>query len=77
MIMYEPRAFARLRGTLLRNAPLARHTTWRVGGPADLLYAPADRDSLEPLIPFLAKPFTGDALARSVREALEAAPPAP
>jgi UDP-N-acetylenolpyruvoylglucosamine reductase len=46
MIMYEPRAFARLRGTLLRNAPLARHTTWRVGGPADLLYAPADRDDL-------------------------------
>ena len=46
MIMHEPRAFTRLRGTLLRNAPLARHTTWRVGGPADLLYAPADRDDL-------------------------------
>lgn len=46
MIMHEPRAFTPLRGTLLRNAPLARHTTWRVGGPADLLYAPADRDDL-------------------------------
>ena len=46
MIMDEPAAFAALRGTLLRDAPLARHTTWRVGGNADLLYAPADRDDL-------------------------------
>lgn len=35
-----------LRGTLLRDASLARHTTWRAGGHADLLYAPADRDDL-------------------------------
>jgi UDP-N-acetylmuramate dehydrogenase len=46
MIMHEPRAFAALRGTLVRDAPLARYTTWRVGGNADLLYAPADRDDL-------------------------------
>jgi UDP-N-acetylmuramate dehydrogenase len=46
MIMHEPRAFAALRGNLLRDAPLARHTTWQVGGNADLLYAPADRDDL-------------------------------
>jgi UDP-N-acetylmuramate dehydrogenase len=46
MIMHEPRAFAALRGRLMRNAPLARHTTWHVGGNADLLYAPADRDDL-------------------------------
>ena len=46
MIMHEPRAFAALRGTLARDAPLARHTTWQVGGNADLLYAPADRDDL-------------------------------
>lgn len=39
-------AFAGLRGTLARDASLARHTTWRVGGNADLLYAPADRDDL-------------------------------
>jgi len=46
MMMHEPLAFRALRGTLARNAPLARHTSWRGGGPADLLYAPADRDHL-------------------------------
>lgn len=46
MMMHEPLAFTGLRGTLARNAPLARYTSWRVGGPADLLYAPADRDDL-------------------------------
>lgn len=30
------------RGTLLTNEPMARHTTWRVGGPADRYYKPAD-----------------------------------
>ena len=30
------------RGSLKRNEPLARHTSWRVGGPADLFYVPAD-----------------------------------
>jgi len=39
-------AFAGLRGTLAHAAPLARYTSWRVGGPADLLYTPADRDDL-------------------------------
>ena len=46
MIMNEPLAFAGLRGTLARGASLARHTSWRAGGPADVLYAPADRDDL-------------------------------
>lgn len=31
-----------LRGVLLRQEPLARHTSWRVGGPADSFYIPAD-----------------------------------
>ena len=31
-----------LRGTLLQNEVLARHTSWRVGGPAQSFYAPAD-----------------------------------
>lgn len=31
-----------LRGTLLHDEPMARHTTWRVGGPADSYYQPAD-----------------------------------
>lgn len=30
-----------LAGELLRNEPMARHTSWRVGGPADLFYRPA------------------------------------
>ncbi len=39
-----------LRGTLLQNVPLADFTSWRVGGPAQRLYQPAD---LEDLIQFL------------------------
>lgn len=35
-----------LRGELTHNAPLARMTSWRVGGPARQLYRPADRDDL-------------------------------
>jgi len=35
-----------LRGELRYNEPLARHTTWRVGGPAARLYRPADQDDL-------------------------------
>lgn len=46
MMMHEPLAFHALRGTLARNASLARHTSWRAGGQADLLYRPADRDDL-------------------------------
>ncbi|MEO8755417.1 MAG: FAD-binding protein, partial [Casimicrobiaceae bacterium] len=30
----------------MRNAPLARYTSWRAGGRADLLFLPADRDDL-------------------------------
>jgi len=33
-------------GELLYNEPLARYTTWRVGGPADRLYKPAGLDDL-------------------------------
>lgn len=32
----------KLRGKLLMNEPLSKHTTWQVGGPADLFYVPAD-----------------------------------
>lgn len=35
-----------LRGTLRCNESMARHTTWRVGGPADRYYQPADIDDL-------------------------------
>lgn len=34
-------------GTLRRNEPMARHTTWRVGGPADLWYEPATLAGLQ------------------------------
>ena len=36
----------RLRGELLHNESLARHTSWRVGGPARHFYTPADLDDL-------------------------------
>ncbi len=46
MLMLEPLAFDGLRGELTSRASLARFTSWRAGGPADLLYRPADRDDL-------------------------------
>jgi UDP-N-acetylmuramate dehydrogenase len=35
-----------LRGLLKHNEPMARHTSWRVGGPADRYFQPADLDGL-------------------------------
>ena len=46
MMMTEPLRFRGLRGRLGRGEPLARHTSWRCGGKADLAYVPADRDDL-------------------------------
>ncbi len=34
------------RGRLLVNEPMSRHTSWRIGGPADRLYLPADIEDL-------------------------------
>ncbi|HUR40679.1 MAG TPA: UDP-N-acetylmuramate dehydrogenase [Verrucomicrobiae bacterium] len=34
------------RGKLVNDEPLAPHTSWRVGGPADRWFEPADRDDL-------------------------------
>lgn len=34
------------RGALLLNEPMARHTSWRAGGPADRFYTPAGLDDL-------------------------------
>jgi UDP-N-acetylenolpyruvoylglucosamine reductase len=61
MMMHEPLQFVGMRGTLTRDAPLAKYTSWRTGGRADRLYVPADRDDLalfvrqlpaaEPLVP--------------------------
>lgn len=33
-----------IRGEILRNEPLHRHTSWRVGGPADIFAVPEDRE---------------------------------
>ena len=35
-----------VRGRIQRDAPLAPYTWLRVGGPADVLYLPADEDDL-------------------------------
>ena len=35
-----------MNGTLLMNEPLSRHTSWRVGGPADRYYEPQSREDL-------------------------------
>ncbi len=39
-------AFPDVRGELRHGEPLARHTSWRVGGPAELWFRPADLDDL-------------------------------
>jgi UDP-N-acetylenolpyruvoylglucosamine reductase len=46
MNMVEPKHFTGLRGKLALDAPLAKHTSWRAGGGADIVYTPADRDDL-------------------------------
>lgn len=38
----DPRFTDRVR----RNEPLSRHTSWHVGGPADVFFMPRDRDDL-------------------------------
>jgi UDP-N-acetylmuramate dehydrogenase len=35
-----------MRGQLREHEPLARHTSWRVGGPARRFFVPADREDL-------------------------------
>jgi UDP-N-acetylmuramate dehydrogenase len=34
------------KGRLLKDEPLAKYTSWRIGGPADRLYIPQDRQDL-------------------------------
>ena len=35
-----------VQGELRTNEPMSKHTSWRVGGPADVHFTPADRDDL-------------------------------
>ena len=37
---------AALRGEVRTSEPMSRHTTWRIGGPADLFVRPLDREDL-------------------------------
>ena len=46
MNMSETLQFQGLRGQLRKDEPMARHVSWRAGGPADRLYVPADLDDL-------------------------------
>lgn len=50
--MYPFGDFSAIRGRITENAPLAPFTWFRVGGPAELLFQPADADDLAA---FLAK----------------------
>jgi UDP-N-acetylmuramate dehydrogenase len=44
--MSAARKTVSVRGRMLNNEPLAAHTSWKVGGPADRYFEPADRDDL-------------------------------
>lgn len=44
--MLDPSRLPRVRGQLLLNEPLAPFTWFRVGGPADALFLPADPQDL-------------------------------
>ena len=48
MNMNEPQHFtgSALRGTLSRDVPMSKHTSWRAGGAAERMYQPADLDDL-------------------------------
>jgi UDP-N-acetylmuramate dehydrogenase len=68
MMMNEPLHFAGLRGTLTRHHPLARYTSWRCGGAADVFYVPADRDDLAAFVRQLPAdlPLTGIGLGSNL-----------
>jgi UDP-N-acetylmuramate dehydrogenase len=52
MNMAEPLHFrpTGLRGRLLADEPMAKHVSWRAGGPADRAYVPADLADLQALL---------------------------
>src|SRR5579859_4255880 len=51
-------AMPQLRGRLVANQPLAELTWFRVGGPAQILFAPADEDDLAYFLKNLPKEFS-------------------
>ena len=48
--MFDTTALPAVRGQILLNEPLAPYTWFRVGGPADALFLPADVDDLAALL---------------------------
>ncbi|RNC72660.1 MAG: UDP-N-acetylmuramate dehydrogenase [Desulfuromonadales bacterium] len=49
---------ARVKGEVLRDEPMARHTSLKVGGPADFFVVPADLDDLAALMALLVETGT-------------------
>jgi UDP-N-acetylmuramate dehydrogenase len=47
-----------LRGELTSDEPMSAHTSWRVGGPADQCYRPADLEDLQQFLATLANDET-------------------
>ena len=47
---------AKVKGTLVYDAPMSRYTTWRIGGNADCLFLPEDG---EDIVAALSLPKTG------------------
>lgn len=45
-MLASPQALSNLRGRLLEQEFLADYTSWRVGGPADIVFIPADLEDL-------------------------------
>ena len=50
---FSERIVREIRGTVLREEPMARHTSLRVGGPADWFVIPEDADDLSSLLALL------------------------
>ena len=46
MELYDSFALVLPRERLLRNEPMRLHTSFRVGGPADVMFAPAGEEEL-------------------------------
>lgn len=51
--VFSERIVQEIRGTVLRDEPMARHTSLRVGGPADWFVVPTDTDDLQSLLDLL------------------------
>jgi UDP-N-acetylmuramate dehydrogenase len=52
-IAFSERIVREIRGTVLRDEPMARHTSLRVGGAADWFVVPVDTDDLQSLLALL------------------------